>query len=110
MNNQQKVIIVGASSDIGRGTCKTVQKGCLVGVIAGRSDVLQEIVLSFPQQIFLQVNDVTKDNSSKVILELVETIEGLDLLIPSAGTGELNHELDYHIEHYTNQLNVYAFT
>ena len=35
---------------------------------------------------------------------------GLDVLVLSAGTGDLNEKLEYKIENTTNQLNVIAFT
>ena len=41
---------------------------------------------------------------------MTEEIGGLDLLILSSGTGDLNEKLDFEIENKTNLLNVNAFT
>jgi short-subunit dehydrogenase len=54
--------------------------------------------------------DCTNVNNSEKLDELTSLIDGLDLLILSSGTGDLNENLDFKIENKTNSLNVNAFT
>ena len=49
-------------------------------------------------------------NNTEKLSELTQKVGGLDLLILSSGTGDLNEGLDFNIEHRTNLLNVNAFT
>jgi len=55
--------------------------------------------------------DITHFESSISTLEaLVQELGGLDLLILSSGTGEINRELNFDIEQATCQTNVMGFT
>jgi short-subunit dehydrogenase len=54
--------------------------------------------------------DVTSDGSLKKLDELVAKLGGLDLLVFSAGMGELNDNLDTVTELQTIELNVNSFT
>jgi short-subunit dehydrogenase len=55
--------------------------------------------------------DITHFESTISILSvLVQELGGLDLLILSSGTGEINRELNFNIEQATCQTNVMGFT
>jgi len=107
----KKAIIVGASSGIGNELAKIlVQEGYKVGITGRRKTKLQELQKNNPESYEVSSFDCVTENNSEKLTELTERIGGLDLLVLSSGTGDLNEGLDYEIEHKTNLLNVNAFT
>ncbi|MGB3143154.1 MAG: SDR family NAD(P)-dependent oxidoreductase [Maribacter sp.] len=111
MNQPQNIIIVGASSGLGRELTKLfVRNGCRVGITARREDKLDRIKQMNPSDISVNAFDCTKDKNIEGLLELVSNVGGMDLLIFSAGTGDLNESLCTEIEEGTIMLNVKAFT
>ena len=107
----KKIIIIGASSGIGKNLAKVYAKrGNLVGATARRKHELTVLKEEFPAQIKTKSFDIIDDNSIDRLNELIEDLGGLDILIFSAGIGELNEQLDNQIEQQTIDLNVSAFT
>ena len=107
----KKAIIIGATSGIGNELAKIlVNNGYKVGITGRRKFELQKLQKSNPENYDISSFDCTIENNSEKLSELTEEIGGLDLLILSSGTGDLNEELDFEIENRTNLLNVNAFT
>ena len=108
----KKIIIIGATSGIGRGLAQAFMKeDCLVGITGRREELLKEICAQAPDRCFYQVCDVTQAERSISSLEkLVRQTGGMDLLILCAGIGELNPHLDYALEEPTLLTNVVGFT
>lgn len=108
--NKQKIIIVGATSGIGRRMAELyIEKGAYVGATGRRRDLLEEIKNQFPQQSEYECFDVRgKDNISH-IESLVTRMGGLDILIISAGTGEPAKDLSWEIDKTTVDTNVNGF-
>jgi len=107
----KKAIIVGATSGIGNELAKIlVQNGYKVGITGRRITELQKLHKNNPESYQVSSFDCITENNSEKLFELTEQIGGLELLILSSGTGDLNEGLDYEIEHKTNLLNVNAFT
>lgn len=108
----KKVIIIGATSGIGKGLAEVyANAGCSVGITGRREELLKEIWLQNTEKYIYEVVDVTDVNHSiDVLNSLHEKLQGLDLLVISAGTGELNPELDYLLEEPTIRTNVIGFT
>ena len=107
----KKAIIVGASSGIGNALAEVlIENDYKVGITGRRKTELESLKESNPNRISISAFDCTKGNNPKKLEELAAQLGGLDLLVLSAGTGDLNETLDYGIEHTTNQLNVIAFT
>ena len=107
----KKAIIVGATSGIGNALAKIfVENDYEIGIIGRRKTILESLKKSNPKRISIIAFDCTKENNTKKLEELAAQLGGLDLLVLSAGTGDLNETLDYEIERTTNQLNVIAFT
>lgn len=107
----KKAIIIGATSGIGNELAKIlVNDGYKVGITGRRKTELQKLQKSNPQNYEISSFDCTTENNSEKLSELTEQIGGLDLLILSSGTGDLNENMDFEIEHKTNLLNVNAFT
>lgn len=107
-----KVIIVGATSGIGRGLAELfAAKGCIVGITGRRENLLREIQSKFNGKCIAKVADVTDTVATiKALNSLYEELNGMDLLIISAGTGEINTELDFSLEQPTILTNVLGFT
>lgn len=107
----KKVIIVGASSGMGKELAILYAKNnCLVGVTGRRNNLLEELHQQFPKNIFTQCFDNTKDDIENNLSALIGKLGGLDLIIISSGVGILNPSLDPVIEKDTIDLNVTAWT
>ena len=108
----KKAIIIGASSGIGKGLAKILAaNNYVVGISGRRTELLEELKSQNPKSYFTKAIDIT---DTKTIVEnlcaLAEEIGGLDLLIISSGTGDLNESLDFEIEKRTIDTNVTGFT
>ena len=107
----KRAIIVGASSGIGNELAKILaSKNYVVGVTGRRLNKLEELKKENPEKLIVSSFDCTTECNSDKLAELTNELGGLDLLILSSGTGDLNEILDFKIENRTNQLNVIAFT
>lgn len=108
----KKAIIVGASSGIGRQLAILLAgKNYMVGITARRKLLLEELQSQCPEHIVISDFDITDTSIvAKKLEELVTRLGGLDLLILSAGKGEINESLDFNIEKQAIDLNVVGFT
>ena len=107
----KKAIIVGASSGIGNELAKIlVEEGYKVGITGRRKPELEKLRKSRAEKYVISSFDCMNENNSEKLTELTNKIGGLDLLILSSGTGDLNENLEFEIENSTNKLNVIAFT
>ena len=107
----KKVIIIGATSGIGRGLAETyINEGCIVGIVGRRELILQEIC-SQSEDYHYRVCDITNDNDTLYQLNiLTNEMGGMDILVICSGVGEVNPELDYRLEKPTLLTNVIGFT
>ena len=108
----KKIIIIGATSGIGRGLAEQYAcEDCLIGITGRRENLLKEICAQDKDKLFYQVCDITHTETTISSLEtLVQEMGGMDMLIISAGTGELNPQLSYQLEEPTLRTNVVGFT
>lgn len=108
----KKAIIVGASSGIGKGVAEILAKhDYMVGITSRKTALLEEVKNSNPASFIIKTFDATDTQLSVSKLEeLVTELGGLDLLILSSGTGEINQELDFEIEQKVIDLNVLGWT
>lgn len=103
---KRKAIIVGATSGMGRELANVLSEKDYDVYIAGRRiDLLQESGFNYKQ---IDVTDI--DNTISNLNEMVLSLEGLDLLVISSGTGDVNKSLDFGIEKCTIDVNVIGFT
>lgn len=86
----KKVIIVGASSGIGRELAKIYsEKGYEVGITARRQEELESLQQEMTGKSYLRRMDVAEFAESREILaELVEEMGGLDIIVLNAGIGD----------------------
>jgi len=108
----KKAIVIGATSGIGKGLAeKLADNNYKVGITGRRTELLNELKSIKPNSFYINTFDIT---NTKIIVEKLELLTkqlgGLDLLIISSGTGDLNETLDYEIEKRTIETNVTGFT
>lgn len=108
----KKAIVIGATSGIGKGLAKILaDNNYNVGITGRRIELLSELKSQQPNSFYTRAFDIT---DTKIIVENLEALTtelgGLDLLIISAGTGDLNEKLDFEIEKRTIETNVTGFT
>lgn len=108
----RKAIIVGATSGIGKGLAqKLANENYIVGITGRRTGLLDELKSEKPNSFYTKTFDITDTNKIVENLEnLTKELRGLDLLVISSGTGDLNEKLDYEIEKRTIETNVTGFT
>lgn len=107
----KKAIVIGASSGIGRALAlELVQSGYIVGITGRRETALEQLKASKPEAFVVSAFDNTQPGLFERLDKLVDIMVGLDLLIISSGTGELNPTLSYKLEQPSIALNVDAFT
>jgi short-subunit dehydrogenase len=108
----KKAIVIGASSGIGRGIAKQLAKqNYKVGITGRRGALLEELKNESRDNFVVKVFDVCDTKSSiENLIQLVQELGGLDLLILSSGTGDINEALDFAIEQRTIDTNVTGFT
>ena len=106
----KKVIVIGASSGIGRYLAEHyAREGCKVGIAARREEKLREIAALYPGNISYMSFDVVSGNSQDYFISLVDSVGGADLVIYCSGAGKYSNELDSGIEHQTVDVNVRGF-
>lgn len=106
----KKIIIVGASSGIGRETAlQFIHRGYKVGAAARRESPLQELKSYAPQQVVYSQLDVTDDNAPSKLLALVKELGGMDIFLLCAGIGKQNASMQMGIEMLTARTNVLGF-
>lgn len=102
----KRAIVIGASSGIGREVAQLLMKdGWTVGVAARREERLKE----FGAAAWLQI-DVTQDNATERLRQLIASLGGMDLFFYASGIGKQNRELCEDIELATMQTNALGFT
>jgi len=108
----KKAIIVGATSGIGRCLAKLmVDNGYLVVITGRRTQLLEEIKAEKPESYLTKTLDITATSTiARQLDELTLELGGLDILIISSGTGDLNENLDFELEKRTIDTNVSGFT
>ncbi|MBR7157265.1 MAG: SDR family NAD(P)-dependent oxidoreductase, partial [Bacteroidales bacterium] len=78
----KKVIVIGASSGIGRYLAEHyAREGCKVGIAARREEKLREIAALYPGNISYMSFDVVSGNSQDYFISLVDSVGGADLVI-----------------------------
>lgn len=106
----KKVIIIGATSGIGRELATLYAKiGYFVGITGRRNELLVSLQNKFPKNIVTECFDVTGKENIPHLQTLVQKLDGLDILIYNSGYGDISKELDWDIEKRTTDVNVNGF-
>lgn len=110
----KRVIIVGATSGIGRELALLyLRAGHRVGVTGRRQELLDSLQAEFPGQVEINCYDVTGSNNRRELESLVQRLGGLDLLVYSSGYGAVSDgsdaAADAAIDEATIGINVRGF-
>jgi len=107
----KKVIIIGASSGMGREVAKLyAQDGNRVAVTGRRYNLLESLRQEYPNNIITGAFDVRQMENPGKLDTLVNQLGGMDICLICAGIGTISKELSWEIENETFETNVSAFT
>ena len=107
----KKAIIIGASTGIGRALAKVLlDNNYKVGITGVEKNILNELNQISNINLNVKYLDCKSQTSSEIINGLINWLDGLDLLVFSAGIGHLDKNMGFEIENEANKLNVLAFT
>lgn len=106
----KRIIIIGATSGIGRETALIyIAKGWKVGIAGRRAAELESLRAEAPEQVSAQVLDVTQDDAPQKLQALIEQVGGMDVFLLSSGIGKQNPTLETGLELATAATNVDGF-
>lgn len=107
----KRVIIVGATSGIGRALASLyVAEGWTVGLCGRRIGVLEEMQEAFGAAVRIREMDVADTEAARQRFDdLARAMGGVDLVIISAGTGYLDSDFPWEMEQETLMTNVAGF-
>lgn len=106
----KKIIVIGASSGLGaRIATDFARLGFRVGIAARREDRLKDIKALYPERIAYQTIDVTAPDAVERFYNLIELIDGMDILLFASGIGFQDPELKDSTLTDTLQTNVVGF-
>ncbi len=110
--HNKKIIIVGASSGIGRSLAELLaSKGNMVGITGRRTALLRQLEAKHTKRFYVSTFDIVNTADCIGHLDaLAATLGGVDLIVISAGGGDVNESLDFEIEKEMIELNVIGFT
>ena len=107
----KKAIIIGASTGIGQALTKVLlDNDYKVGITGVENNLVKELNDVSNNNLNVKYLDCTSLQNSEIISDFIDWLGGLDLIVFSAGIGQLDKNLGYEIENEANQLNVLAFT
>jgi len=108
----KKVIIIGATSGIGKELGKMFsQNDYVVGIVGRRSELFPELQKEFHTEVYFKHIDVAKTSEAMNLLsELIKEMGGVDVIVISSGVGFINPDLNWEKEKETIDVNVSGFT
>lgn len=107
----KRIIILGASSGLGKELAlHHIKAGNIVGIAGRRENLLEEIREVNPNNVFIKKMDTTKPEAKDELKSLIEEMGGMDVFVYSSGKGFVNREMDIDKEMQTVEVNVYGFT
>ena len=106
----KKVIIIGATSGIGREVALIyIAQGWKVGIAGRREAELESLRAEYPEQVYAQTLDVTQEDAPEKLHALIEQVGGMDVFLLSSGIGKQNPTLETGLELATAATNVEGF-
>jgi short-subunit dehydrogenase len=110
--SNKNIVIIGASSGIGRELAKIFSEhGFTVGITARRLELLSQTAKELPGASFVKRMDISNTNEAINILEqLIEEMGGVQTIVINAGIGFVNPDLEWEKEKSTIDVNVTGFT
>ena len=110
--NRKTIIIIGATSGIGKALFENYAKdGNRLGIVGRRTNLLDELRCQHPSNTYTATADITKqDEIEQAVQSLHKELGSIDLAIVCSGIGDLNPSLDYNVERPTIDTNVIGWT
>ena len=110
--NKKTIIIIGATSGIGRALFeKYAAEGNHIGIVGRRTHLLDELRQEHPDTTITATADITKQEEiARAIDAFRAEMKDIDLAIVCSGTGDINASLDYAVERPTIETNVMGWT
>ena len=106
----KKVIIIGATSGLGREVALIyIAQGWKVGIAGRREAELEALRAAYPEQVSAQALDVTQEDAPEKLHALIEQVGGMDVFLLSSGIGKQNYTLETGLELATAATNVEGF-
>ncbi len=106
----KKIIIIGATSGIGRELAKLfAQDDCIIGATGRRQELLDSLKAEFPGKIFTACFDVMGSENIHHLRSLIDQMGGMDIFIYNSGFGDPSETLDWKIDQQTTLTNVNGF-
>lgn len=106
----KKIVIIGASSGIGhRVAADFARMGWRVGVAARREEPLRKLKEQYPENMEYLTMDVTSPTAAGRLCELIELIDGMDVLLFCSGVGFNDPDLNQAKLTNTLEVNVVGF-
>ena len=107
----KKAVVMGASSGIGMEVAKLLlADGWIIGVAARRTDLLEQLKETAPERVVMETIDVNADGAEDMLLSLIVTLGGRDLVFYAPGIGWQNPTLEPEKENNTVTTNALGFT
>ncbi|MTI87109.1 MAG: SDR family NAD(P)-dependent oxidoreductase [Balneolaceae bacterium] len=105
------IIITGATSGIGKELAlQFAAKGNKVGLIGRRTERLEELKHEIGELAYIRTLDVTNfERAEKVYQELIDEMDGLDIMILNAGVGRIKTRPAWRIDESIIEVNAFAF-
>ena len=108
--NKNKVIIIGASSGMGRELAKVMAAhGYIVGIAAPQEDLLISLQQEIPSPTYRQIIDVRTEDARDKLIQLINEMNGVDIVVICAGIGPQNPNLLFALDKQTIDVNVTGF-
>lgn len=106
----KKVVIIGASSGIGKALAITyLQAGCRVGISGRRKQLLEQLQQQYPEQVSIESFDVTGTENILHLENLIQQVGGMDLFVYSSGYADASKELSWELDNNITRTNVNGF-
>lgn len=110
MPEQKKIMIIGASSGLGRRLAELyAEEGCDVGIIGRRENLLKEVEQKYPGKIFIKKADIKDETISSAINSLIMEMGAIDTLIVAASIVDFNASFAPASEFETTDINVKGY-
>lgn len=107
---KKKILIIGASSGIGKELALSyANSGNIVGITGRRVELLEQIYITSPQNIFYAKHDISKKFNEDVFSDIVNRMGGIDLLIITAGVDSGDDGFKWENEKNVIDVNVIGF-
>ncbi|MCC8117587.1 MAG: SDR family NAD(P)-dependent oxidoreductase [Bacteroidales bacterium] len=107
----KRIVVIGASSGIGRRVALEFAKmGWKVAIAGRRIEKLNEVKDQYPDRIVARFLDVTTQDAVEKFNDLIELNGGMDVLLFASGVGFANPLLEWGKDEPILAVNVHGFT